>query len=119
MENMWVRVMEFNTTFNNISGGQFYCWKKPEYSEKTADLPQVTDKLYHIMLYEVHVEMITKMKYNNKTNLLHNDRLHHFSCKITIFLLYSLNKFKKKRDVLLSETIKPVAVDDCAIVKPS
>ena len=49
---LWQGVLKI---FQLYRGSQFNWRRKQEYQEKTTDLSQVADKLYHIMLYQVHI----------------------------------------------------------------
>jgi hypothetical protein len=65
---VWFIVL-ISTIFQLYHGGHFYWWGKTKYPDKTTDLSQVTDKLYHPMLYPVHLAMNGVQAHNFSGNI--------------------------------------------------
>ena len=77
------------TIFQLYRDSQFYCWRKPEYPEKTTELPQVTDELEHIMLYLSGVQTHSKQGILEPC-IIHRNLKYRKKCQIVAYRFCAL-----------------------------
>ena len=89
-------LMSFSTIFQIYRGCQFYWWRKLEYTEKTTDLPQVTDKLWVgfelTMLMVIDCTGSCKSNYHKTTTMTVPLKIYiHFILKCNLLIILAQN----------------------------